>query len=99
MKQRKKIGQKYRSNDRTTEVRPPKKGKLMQDQYYPGTYKDEANAFLKERIGEEVYNHVMSQTNGREHSYVAARVFLKDRDWEKFVWIEQQGSLEGFPEY
>jgi hypothetical protein len=24
---------------------------------------------------------------------------LSQRDWEKFVWIEEFGSLDGFPEH
>ena len=39
----------------------------------------------------------MSCEAGRRHHYVVARAFLDQADWEKFVWIEQYGSLEGFP--
>ena len=34
---------------------------------------------------------------GRRHHYVVARVLLNQADWEKFVWIEEYGSLDGFP--
>ena len=40
----------------------------------------------------------MSSEAGRRHRYVAARAFLNQADWEKFVWIEQHGSLAGYPE-
>ena len=64
--------------------------------YIPGDYKEEAKAFFKECVGEEVYEHAMNTEAGRRHHYVAARAYLGQKDWEKFVWIEQYGSLEGF---
>ena len=64
--------------------------------YAPGPYRGEANAFLRECMGSEKYDAVMTVGAGRSHPYVAARVFLSDYDWERFVWIEQHGSLEGF---
>jgi len=39
----------------------------------------------------------MSSAAGRAHHYVAARAFLSQSDWDKFVWIEEHGSLDGFP--
>ena len=67
--------------------------------YVPGLgfYPEEAKAFLKQCVGEEVYSRAMSSEAGRRHHYVAARAFLSQADWEKFTWIEQFGSLEGYP--
>ena len=65
--------------------------------YRPGLYKEKANAFLRECIGDEIYGKVMSCDAGRLHHYVPARVLLSQPDWEKFCWIEQYGTLDGFP--
>ena len=65
--------------------------------YAPGAYKDEAKAFFRLCVGAEVYDRAMSSEAGRRHHYVAARAFLNQADWEKFVWIEQHGSLAGYP--
>ena len=64
--------------------------------YSPGMYQEASMKFLKERLGEEIFNRVMGNENSRKHPYVAARVFLSQADWDKFVWIERNGSLEGF---
>ena len=65
--------------------------------YQPGfRYREAALAFFRQRVGEETYAHAMSSEAGRHH-YVAARIYLDQADWEKFVWIEQYGSLDGFP--
>lgn len=65
--------------------------------YQPGfRYREAALAFFRRRVGEDVYRRAMSSEAGRHH-YVAARIYLDQRDWEKFVWIEQYGSLDGFP--
>ena len=65
--------------------------------YTPGAYKDEAKAFFRQCVGAEIYERAMSSEAGRRHHYVAARAFLNQADWEKFVWIEQHGSLAGYP--
>ena len=39
----------------------------------------------------------MNSDAGREHHNAVARAFLNQKDWEKFVWIEEFGSLDGFP--
>jgi hypothetical protein len=64
--------------------------------YQPGPFRKEAMAFLKERLGEELFDRIMDQSDSRRHPYVAARVFLGQGDWERYVWIEQHGSLDGF---
>lgn len=64
--------------------------------YRPGEYKKEALAFLKERIGDTQFDQIMGRTDSRQHPYVAARLFLSPLDWDKYVWIEQHGTLEGF---
>ena len=65
--------------------------------YLPGNYKKEANAFLRTCMGEQMYEKVMSSDAGRRHPYVAAKLFLSEDDWKKYVWIEQYGSLDGYP--
>ena len=65
--------------------------------YLPGIYKREAIAFLKTCMGEQMYEKVMSADAGRRHPYVAARLFLSEDDWRKYVWIEQYGSLDEYP--
>ena len=67
--------------------------------YRPGfRYKQESLRFLKECVGEAVYAKAMNSDAGRVHHYTVARAFLGQTDWEKFVWIEEFGSLDGFPE-
>ncbi len=60
-------------------------------------FKEASLAFFRQCVGEETYRRAMSCEAGRRHHYVVARAFLDQADWEKFVWIEQYGSLEGFP--
>ena len=67
--------------------------------YKPGfRYKKESLLFFKACVGDEVYGKAMSSEAGRAHHYTVARAFLNQSDWEKFCWIEEFGSLEGFPE-
>ena len=67
--------------------------------YRPGfQYKKEALQFFKDRVGETVYSKAMNSDAGRAHHYTVARAFLNQTDWEKFVWIEEFGSLAGFPD-
>ena len=65
--------------------------------YLPGNYKREADAFLRTCMGEQMYEKVMSADAGRRHPYVAAKLFLSEDDWKKYVWIEQYGSLDEYP--
>ena len=65
--------------------------------YTPGDYREEAKAFLKTCMDEKTYDSIMSHGEGRSHPYVAARIYLGKNDWNKYVWIEHHGSLEGFP--
>lgn len=66
--------------------------------YKPGLqYKKESLQFFKEKVGDDVYNKAMGSQAGHEHHYAVARAFLNQGDWEKFVWIEEFGSLDGFP--
>ena len=39
----------------------------------------------------------MNSEVGKKYHYVVARAFLSQTDWEKFVWIEQFGTLTGYP--
>lgn len=65
--------------------------------YQPGfRYREAALAFFRQCVGEKTYTHAMRSEAGRHH-YVAARIYLNQSDWEKFVWIEEHGSLDGFP--
>ena len=65
--------------------------------YTPGDYREEAKAFLKACMDEKTYNFIMSHGDGRNHPYVAAKIYLESGDWEKYIWIEHHGSLDGFP--
>ncbi len=68
--------------------------------YRPGFhYKKESLQFFKACVGEDIYTKAMNSEAGRAHHYTVARAFLNQTDWEKFVWIEEFGSLDGFPEY
>ena len=66
------------------------------DAYKPGKHTGEALAFLKECVGEKRFEQIMTSADSRRHPYVAARLFLSEEDWQKYVWIEQNGSLDGF---
>ena len=66
--------------------------------YRPGfQYKQESLQFFKACVGETVYSRAMNSDAGRAHHYTVARAFLNQEDWEKFCWIEQYGTLDGFP--
>ena len=66
--------------------------------YKPGfQFKEEALQFFRQCVGEDAYDRAMNSEVGKLHHYVAARVLLSQADWEKFVWIEEHGSLDGFP--
>lgn len=66
--------------------------------YRPGfRYKTESLRFFRACVGDEVYDRAMNSEAGRAHHYTVARAFLNQSDWEKFVWIEEYGSLDGFP--
>ena len=60
-------------------------------------YKEASLRFFRSRVGDDVYSKAMSSEAGRAHHYAVARAFLDQSDWEKFCWIEQYGSLDGFP--
>lgn len=64
--------------------------------YRPGEYGKEALAFLRDRVGDAQFERIMGRADSRQHPYVAARVFLSPLDWDKYVWIERHGSLEGY---
>ena len=66
--------------------------------YSPGRFREEATAFMKACMDAETFEKIMGKDAKNTHYFVAARVFLSDSDWKKFVWIEQNGSLTGFPE-
>ena len=66
--------------------------------YKPGfRFKKESLLYFRQCVGEETYTRAMQSDAGRQHHFVVARAFLNQEEWEKFVWIEQYGSLEGFP--
>ena len=68
--------------------------------YRPGfQYKQASLDFFRHCVGEETYQLAMNSDAGREYHYAVARAFLNQKDWEKFVWIEEFGSLDGFPEH
>lgn len=62
-----------------------------------GAYRREAVAFMRERLGEERFGSIMaSRESFAEYPYVAAKLFLSIEDWNKYVWIEWHGSLDGY---
>ena len=66
--------------------------------YRPGfLYKNESLQFFRLCVGDDVYRRAMNSDAGRAHHYAVARAFLNQSDWEKFVGIEEHGSLDGFP--
>lgn len=66
--------------------------------YKPGfRYSTESLQFFKACVGDEIYRKALSSDAGKAHHYTVARAFLSQADWEKFVWIEEHGSLDGFP--
>ena len=66
--------------------------------YRPGfRFKSESLAFFRLCVGEETYARAMQSEAGKHHHFVVARAFLNQANWEKFVWIEEYGSLDGFP--
>ena len=85
-----------KSND-LYELSPEQLEIFSDGKYLPGNYKREADAFVKTCIGAQMYDKVMSAEAGRRHPYVAARLFLSEDDWRKYVWIEQYGSLDDYP--
>ena len=68
------------------------------DRYIPGTYKEMAIAFLRERIDGETYERLVAHSGWNRFPYVAAKLFLDEDDWRRYVWIEQHGTLRGFSE-
>ena len=86
-----------KSND-LYELSPEQLEIFSDGKYLPGNYKRKADAFLKTCIGAQMYDKVMSAEAGRRHPYVAARLFLNEDDWRKYVWIEQYGSLDDYPQ-
>lgn len=68
------------------------------DVYRPGfRFPKESLQFFKACVGDDVYDRAMNSDAGNAHHYAVARAFLSQPDWEKFVWIEEYGSLAGFP--
>ena len=48
-------------------------------------------------VGSVFYSRAMRSEAGKAHHYAVARAFLDQADWEKSVWIEEHGTLDGFP--
>ena len=66
--------------------------------YRPGfRYRKESLQFFRSCVGDDTYSRAMSSEAGKAHHYAVARAFLSQADWEKFVWIEEHGSLDSFP--
>ena len=64
--------------------------------YSPGVYKKEAIAFLKQCLDKDVFEKLCRNDKFRRNPVIGAKLFLGASDWNKYVWIEQHGSLEGF---
>ena len=89
-----------KSMDRENEKRrrgPLQLNEVSGEKYAPGEYRAEAIAFIKSCLGEEQYARVLGTAKARQHPYVAARLFLSPSDWEKYLYIEKNGTLDGFP--
>ncbi len=86
-----------KKSDDLYELSPEQLEIVSEGKYMPGNYKKEANAFLRTCMGEQMYEKVMSADAGRRHPYVAAKLFLSEENWKKYVWIEQYGSLYNYP--
>ncbi len=66
--------------------------------YKPGfRYRKESLQFFRSCVGDDTYSRAMSSEAGKAHHYAVARAFLNQADWERFVWIEEHGSLDSFP--
>ncbi len=66
--------------------------------YKPGfRYRKESLRFFKACVGDDTYSRAMNSEAGKAHHYAVARAFLNQAEWEKFVWIEEHGSLDSFP--
>ena len=64
--------------------------------YSPGKYKTEAVLFLKQCLDSDTFAKLCKSENFRRNPVVAAKIYLSRDDWNKYVWIEQNGSLAGF---
>ncbi len=66
--------------------------------YKPGfRYRKESLQFFKACVGDDTYSRAMSSEAGKAHHYAVARAFLDQPAWDKFVWVEEHGSLDSFP--
>jgi len=64
--------------------------------YSPGIYKSEAVLFLEQCLDSDTFNRLCKSENFRRNPVVGAKIYLSGENWNKYVWIEQHGSLEGF---
>ena len=77
----------------------PGQGRIPEAGYYrPGNYKDEAREFLREHVDRKTFDLVMDDNGQGGIAPVMAKLYLNEDDWERFIWIENHGSLEGFIE-
>lgn len=88
--------QAVRTRNGRLSIRDERDSGMERDTYKPGRHTKEAVAFLKERVGEERFRLIMKSPDSRKYPYVAARLFLSAKDWRKYVWIEKNGTLEGY---
>ena len=81
-------------------ARTPKSMKSAEDgyyaYYYPGPHGPEAVRFFRECVGEESFSKIAGNERFAKYPYVAAKLFLSREDWNRYVWIEHHGTLEGF---
>ena len=64
--------------------------------YSPGKYKTEAVSFLKQCLDSDTFAKLCKSENFRKNPVVGAKIYLSAENWNKYVWIEQHGSLDGF---
>lgn len=64
--------------------------------YSLGKYKTEAVMFLKQCLDRDTFERLSRSDNFRRNPVVGAKIYLSGEDWNKYVWIEQHGSPDGF---
>ena len=70
--------------------------KINGSNYAPGPYREEAWKFLRQCLKESQYEELLTRPKVKKYPYVVAKVVLSLIDWERYVYIEQNGSLDGF---
>ena len=51
---------------------------------------------MKQCLDSDTFAKLCKSENFRRNPVVAAKIYLSGENWNKYVWIEQHGSLDGF---